>query len=55
MELSPSCEAANRSPIQELLQNFMEPDGSLPFSQEPSVGSYPEPDESSPYHPILFP
>jgi hypothetical protein len=22
-------------------------------SQEPSIGPYPEPDESSPYHPIL--
>jgi hypothetical protein len=23
----------------------MEPEGSLPFSQEPSAGSYPEPDQ----------
>jgi hypothetical protein len=32
----------------------MEPKGSLPCSQESSIGPYPEPDQSSPYHPILF-
>jgi hypothetical protein len=31
----------------------MEPEGSLACSQEPSTGPYPEPDRSSPYHPIL--
>jgi hypothetical protein len=31
----------------------MEPEGSLPRSQEPSTGPYPEPDQSNPYHPIL--
>jgi hypothetical protein len=34
-------------------QHFMEPEGSLPCSQEPSTGNYPEPDPSSPYHSIL--
>jgi hypothetical protein len=32
----------------------MEPEGSFPYSQEPATGPYPEPDESSPYHQILF-
>jgi hypothetical protein len=31
----------------------MEPEGSLLRSKGPSTGSYPEPDQSSPYHPIL--
>jgi hypothetical protein len=29
----------------------MEPESSLPCSQEPSTGPYPESDQSSPYHP----
>jgi hypothetical protein len=32
----------------------MEPNASLPCSQKPSTGSYPKPDESSQYQPILF-
>jgi hypothetical protein len=35
-------------------QYFVKPEGSLPCSQEPSAGSYPEADEFSPYHLILF-
>jgi hypothetical protein len=31
----------------------MEPEGSLPCSQEPSTGPYPDPDQSNPYNPIL--
>jgi hypothetical protein len=35
-------------------QDFKEPEGSSPCSQEPSTGPYPQPVRSSPYHPILF-
>jgi hypothetical protein len=35
-------------------QHFMEPEGSIPPSQEPSTGPYPEPYQSNPHHPILF-
>jgi hypothetical protein len=35
--------------------SFMEPEGSLPCSQEPATGAYPEPDESSAYPLTLFP
>jgi hypothetical protein len=31
----------------------MKPEVSLPCSQEPSTGPFPEPDRSSPYHLIL--
>jgi hypothetical protein len=33
----------------------MESEGSFPCSQEPTIGPYPEPDESSPHLPKLFP
>ena len=32
----------------------MEPEGSLPHSQEPATYPYPEPEKSSPYFPILL-
>jgi hypothetical protein len=32
----------------------MEPEGSLPRSQELSTAPYPEPDRSNPYHHILL-
>jgi hypothetical protein len=33
-------------------QHFMEPEGSIPNSQELSNCFYPEPDQSTPHHPI---
>jgi hypothetical protein len=41
MELSPSWEAANCAATQEILSIYLEPEGSLPCSQEPSTGPYP--------------
>jgi hypothetical protein len=45
-----SCQLRSHSRIS---QHFTEPKGSLPCSQGPSTGPTPEPDQSSPYHPIL--
>jgi hypothetical protein len=53
MKLSPSWETASWAGTQKFPQYFMEPEGSLPCSQDPSTGPYPEPDRSSPYHPNL--
>jgi hypothetical protein len=35
-------------------QHFMETEGSIPCSQEPSTGPYTEPYQSSPLQPILI-
>jgi hypothetical protein len=53
MELNLSREAANCAATQKLSQNIMEPEGSLPCSQETYNGLYPKPDQYSPYHPIF--
>jgi hypothetical protein len=53
MGLSPSSEVASRGAAQVYPQHFMAPEGSLPYSQEPSTGSYPKPDQYRPHHLIL--
>jgi hypothetical protein len=44
--LERSCQSLSYSSISQ-------PEGLSPCSQEPSTGPHPEPDQSSPYHPIL--
>jgi hypothetical protein len=53
MELCPTREAASSAAIKEFPSILLEPKCTLPFSQEPSTSPYPEPHQSSPYHPIL--
>jgi hypothetical protein len=53
MEPSLSWEAASCSVAQEF-PNIKQLEDSLPCSQEAATDRYPEPDESSPYHPTLF-
>jgi hypothetical protein len=53
MELSTISEATRCAATRIIFQSFMEPDGSLPFSEELSNCTYPEPDQSSQYHPNL--
>jgi hypothetical protein len=46
-----------KAPVAQLLRNFqhfMETEGSLPCSQEPATSPSPDPNQSSPYHHILF-
>jgi hypothetical protein len=54
MEKNPSWEDNNCSASQEITR-LLEPEDSLPCSQQPSTGPYPKPDESSPKLSILFP
>jgi hypothetical protein len=54
MELIPFSEAASCATTQEFPPHFMERKGPLQCSHEPSIGSYPQVDQASPYHPILY-
>jgi hypothetical protein len=47
VEQSPPCEATNRY-YSRIPQDFMGPEGSLPYSKEPCTGPYPVPDQSRP-------
>jgi hypothetical protein len=55
MEQSPSWETNTHPAIQEIPPPFMEPEGSLPCSQQPATGPYFHTDPSSPQLPTLFP
>jgi len=55
VEQSPRQKANSSTPSQEVsLYAFMEPEGSLPYSQKPGTGLYSEPDVSSPQLPTIF-
>jgi hypothetical protein len=55
MEQGHSSETKSHSVCQQIPCLFMEPKGSLPCSQEPANGPYPDPDKSTPRLPALFP
>jgi hypothetical protein len=52
MELSPSLEA-DSCLVPKKFPNFLWSPKVYKCSQEPSTGPFPQPDESSPYHPML--
>lgn len=51
--MSPSREGASCAATQELPNILRNPQSSLPRSQEPSTDPHPEPDQFSPYYPIM--
>jgi hypothetical protein len=55
MEQSPSSKANSVLSLSKNFPPFMKPEGSLLSSQESAIGPYPEPDESNPHSPFLFP
>jgi hypothetical protein len=52
MEQSPSWESNRFVTSQEIPRIFMEPEGSLPYSQVPATCPYPEPSPYSPHNPL---
>jgi hypothetical protein len=52
MEQSHYWETAQFAASQEIPHIFMEPEGSLPYSQVPATCPYPEPTPSSPHNPL---
>jgi hypothetical protein len=55
MEQSPTWEANQFTASPEIHRIFMEPEGSLPYSQVPATCLYPEPTLSSPHARLQFP
>jgi hypothetical protein len=55
MGQSPSSEADNHSASQEIPLSFMEPESSLPCSQETASGTYPETDYFPEIHSNILP
>jgi hypothetical protein len=55
MEHSPSREANQCAASQEIPRIFMEPEGSLPYSQVAVTYPYPEPTPPSPHHHLQLP
>jgi hypothetical protein len=55
VEQSPSWEANQFAASQEIPRIFMEPEGSLPYSQVPATCPYPEATPSSPHNPFELP
>jgi hypothetical protein len=54
MELSSSWEDASRSNSEQFSNILWNPKVHYSIHQSPCIAPYLEPDESSPYHPILF-
>jgi len=54
---TPCSRVLEKLTVNQLLKkfNFLEPESSLPCSQEPAMGPYPEPNESSPHFTTVFP
>jgi len=48
------CSTDSHLASQKFLLTFMKSQGSLPFSQEPTIGPYPESHASSPQFPTLL-
>jgi hypothetical protein len=55
MEQSSYWEANQFAASQEIPRIFMEPKGSLPYSQVPATCSYSDPTPSSPHNPLQLP
>jgi hypothetical protein len=55
MEQSSSWEANQFAASQEILRVFMEPEGSLPYSQAPATCPCPEPTPSNSHNPLQLP